>query len=123
MYNCIQSSGWLPDAADRGRLYTVKLKLLDPRILLISDSRILFEQDTMQRNINCSYLRFFTYIIICILRPVSVGKTYRHLRFGGIASGARVICQQHNVLVSQTPHIFDSIVVKANHSDLPLFPY
>ena len=115
MYNRIQSHLKRHYAADRCRLYAVQLKLLDPRIFLISDGRILFKQDAVQRNIDCPYLRFFPEIIIRILRSVSVGKTYRHLRLGGIASGARIICQKHNVFVSQAPHIFDSIVIKANH--------
>ena len=115
MYNCIQSRRRLPYAADSSRFYSVKLELLDPWILLISDCCVLFEKDSVKRHVNSTYLRFFAKIALGKLRAVSVGKTYRHLRFGGIASGARIICQKHNVFVSQTPHIFDSIVVKANH--------
>ena len=111
MYNCIQSRRRLPYAADSSRFYSVKLELLDPWILLISDCCVLFEKDSVKRHVNSTYLRFFTKIALGKLRAVSVGKTYRHLRFGGIASGARVIGQQHNVAVAQPPHIFDSVVV------------
>ncbi len=51
MYNCIQSNRRLPYAADRGWFYAVKLELLDPRILLISDRCIFFEQHTVNRYI------------------------------------------------------------------------
>ncbi len=56
MYNCIQSHRWLPDAAYIGRLYTIKLKFLDPGIFLVSDGCIFFEQHTVNWHINCSDL-------------------------------------------------------------------
>ena len=116
MYNRIQSHLKRHYAADRCRLYAVQLKLLDPRIFLISDGRILFKQDAVQRNIDCPYLRFFPEIIIRILRSVSVGKTYRHLRPGGIASGARVVSQKNYVSVTETGHVFDCAVAESDHS-------
>ena len=100
MYNCIHLRRWLPDAAYCCRFYTIKLESLYPRVFLISDGCILFEQHTVKRHINSSYLRFFAQIALGKLRSVSVSKTYRHLRPGGITSGAGVICQQHDVSVT-----------------------
>ena len=115
MYNCIQSRRRLPYAADSSRFYSVKLELLDPWILLISDCCVFFEKDSVKRHVNSTYLRFFAKISLGILRAVPVGKTYRHLRFGGIASGPRVIGQQHDISASQPLHIFDSVIIKADH--------
>ena len=50
MYNCIQSRRRLPYAADSSRFYSVKLELLDPWILLISDGRILLNQHAVHRH-------------------------------------------------------------------------
>ena len=116
MYNCIRSRRRLPDTADRSRFYAVKLKLLYPGIFFIPYSSAFFYQHSVKRHINSSYLRFFTKIVCSKLRTVSVGKAYRHLRFGGIASGTRVISQKHDVLVSEHCHICDSIVVEFYHS-------
>ena len=116
MYNCIPSRRRLPYAADRSRFYAVEFKLFHPRIFLISDSSILLDQHTVSRNVNSPYLRFLTEIALGVFRSVSVGKTYRHLRPGGIASGAGVISQQHDVLVSEHRHIFDCVVVQPYHS-------
>ena len=116
MYNCIQSHGWLPYAANRSRFYAVEFKLFHPRIFLISDGRVLLEQYTVNRHVNSAYLRFLTDVALGILRSVSVGKTYRHLRPGGIASGAGVISQQHDVLVAEHRHVFDCVVVQPYHS-------
>ena len=116
MYNCIQSRRRLPYAADRSGFYAVELELRYPRIFLISDSRILFKQHTVNRHINNSYLRFLAEIPFGIFRSVSVSKTYRHLRPGGIASGAGVISQQHDVLVAEHRHVFDCVVVQSYHS-------
>ena len=126
MYNCIQSQGRLPDAADCSRLYTVEFKLFDPWILLISYGRILFEQYSVSRHVNSSYLRFLTKIPLSVLSSVSVSKTYRHLRLGGIASGAGIIGQQNYVPVAELCHVFYSIVVESDHnftkcSSLPCF--
>ena len=126
MYNCIQSSRRLPDTAYSGRLYPIQLKFLDPRILFISDGRIFLEKHTVNRYINCSDLRFLAKIVRGILRSVSVGKTYRHLRLGGIASGARIIGQQNDVFVSEHCHICNCVVVQSYHnltklSSLPCF--
>ena len=116
MYNCIQSYRRLPDAADCSRLYTVEFKLFDPRILLISYGRVLFEQHPVSRHVNSTYLRFFTKISLSIFRSVSVGKTYRHLRPGGIASGAGIIGQQNDVFVAEHLHICNCVVVQSYHS-------
>ena len=116
MYNCIQLYRRLPDAAHGSRLYAIKFKLLYPRIYLISDGCVLLKQHPVNRHVNSPYLRFFTKIALGKLRAVPVGKTYRHLRFGGIASGPRVIGQQHDVLVSEHRHIFDCVVVQSYHS-------
>ena len=116
MYNCIQSCRRLPDAAYRSRFYPVEFKLLYPRIFLISDSRILFKQHTVNRHINNSYLRFLAEIPFGIFRSVSVSKTYRHLRPGGIASGAGIIGQQNDVFVAEHLHICNCVVVQSYHS-------
>ncbi len=116
MYNCIQSRRRLPDAADCSRLYTIKLKFLDPRIFLISDGRVFFEQHTVDRYINSSDLRFLAKIVPGIFRSVSVGKTYRHLRLGGITSGTSIVGQKHDVFVTEHFHIFDCVVVQPYHS-------
>ena len=116
MYNCIQSHRRLPDAAYSSRLYAIKLKFLYPRIFLISDGRVFLEQHTVNRHINGSYLRFLSEIIPGIFRSVSVGKTYRHLRFGGITSGTRIVGQKHDVFVTEHFHIFDCVVVQPYHS-------
>lgn len=92
MYNCIQLCLKRYNAAYRRRFYAVEFKLLYPRIFLISDSGILFENHSVKRHINRTYLRFFAIVIPGKIRAVSVGKTYRHLRLGGITSGARIIC-------------------------------
>ena len=116
MYNCIQSRRRLPYAADRSGFYAVELELRYPRIFLISDSRILFKQHTVNRHINNSYLRFLAEIPFGIFRSVSVSKTYRHLRPGGIASGAGIIGQQNDVFVSEHLHICNCVVVQSYHS-------
>ena len=116
MYNCIQSSRRLPDTAYSGRLYPIQLKFLDPRILFISDGRIFLEKHTVNRYINCSDLRFLAKIVRGILRSVSVGKTYRHLRLGGIASRTCVVSQKHDVFVSEHFHICYCVVVQPYHS-------
>ena len=67
MYNCIQSNRRLPYAANRGWFYAVKLELLDPRILLISDGRMFFKQLVVQRHVNRSDLRLLTEITLGIL--------------------------------------------------------
>ena len=116
MYNCIQSRLQRHDATHRRGLYAVKLKFLDPRILLISDRCIFFEQHTVNRHINGSYLRFLAEIIPGIFRSVSVSKTYRHLRLGGITSGAGIIGQQNDVFVAEHLHICNCVVVQSYHS-------
>ena len=116
MYNCIQSHRWLPDAAYSGRLYTIKLKFLDPGIFLISDGRVLLEQYTVNRHVNSAYLRFLTDVALGILRSVSVGKTYRHLRLGGIASGSGIIGQKNYILITEHRHICYCVVVQPYHS-------
>ena len=116
MYNCIQSCRWLPDAAYRSRFYPVEFKLLYPRIFFISDGRILLEQHTVKRHINSPYLRFLADIVPGILRSVSVGKTYRHLRLGGIASGPGIIGQQNYILITEHRHICYCVVVQPYHS-------
>ena len=116
MYNCIQSRRRLPYAADSSRFYSVKLELLDPWILLISDCCVLFEKDSVKRHVNSTYLRFFAKIALGKLRAVPVGKTYRHLRFGGITSGTRIVGQKHDVFVTEHFHIFDCVVVQPYHS-------
>ena len=116
MYNCIQSSRRLPDTAYSGRLYPIQLKFLDPRILFISDGRIFLEKHTVNRYINCSDLRFLAKIVRGILRSVSVGKTYRHLRLGGIASGPGIIGQQNYILITEHRHICYCVVVQPYHS-------
>ena len=126
MYNCIQLYRRLPYAADRGRFYSVKFKLLYPRIFLVSDGRAFFEQHTVKGHINTPYLRLLAQISLSELRPVSAGKTYRHLRPGGIASGPGIIGKKHDVFVAELPHIFDSVIVESYHnftkwSSLPCF--
>jgi len=79
MYNCIQSRRWLPDTAHCSRFYAIELKLFDPRILLISYGRVLFEQHPVNRHVNSTYLRFFAKISFGILRSIPIGKTYRYL--------------------------------------------
>ena len=116
MYNCIQSHRRLPDTADCSRLYSIEFKFFDPWIFLISYDSILFQQNSMQRHVNRPYLRLFPKIALGILRPVSVGKTYRHLRLGGITSGAGIIGQQNYVPVAELCHVFYSIVVESDHS-------
>ena len=116
MYNCIQSHRRLPYAANRSRFYAVEFKLFHPRIFLISDSSILLDQHTVSRNVNSPYLRFLTEIALGVLRSVSVGKTYRHLRPGGIASGAGIIGQQNDVFVAEHLHICNCVVVQSYHS-------
>ena len=116
MYNCIQLYRRLPDAAPGCRRYAIKFKLLYPRIYLISDGCVLLKQHPVNRHVNSPYLRFLTKITLGVIRPVSVSKTYRHLRSGGIASCAGVIGQQHDVLVSEHRHIFDCVVVQPYHS-------
>ncbi len=105
----------MQDAADCGRLYAVQFEFFDPRILLISDGWVVFEKDSVKRHVNSPYLRFFAKIAFGKLRAVSVGKTYRHLRFGGITSGTRVIGQKHDVPETQAPHIFYSIIIQPYH--------
>ena len=126
MYNCIRLRLKWYYAADRCRLYAVEFKLFDPRVLLISDGCILFQQHSVNRHINSPYLRLFTKIVSGILRTIPIGKTYRYLRLGGVASRARIICQQHNVFVSEHRHICNCVIVKSYHnltkcSSLPCF--
>ena len=116
MYNCIQLRRRLQDAAHSGRLYPIKLEFFDPRIFLISDGRVFLEQHTVNRHINCSDLRFLTKIVPGIFRSVSVGKTYRHLRFGGIASGTRVVGQKNDILVAEHIHVCYCVVVQSYHN-------
>jgi len=126
MYNCIQSCRRLPDAAYRSRFYPVEFKLLYPRIFFISDGRVLLEQHTVKRHINSPYLRFLADIVPGILRSVSVGKTYRHLRLGGIASGTCGIGQQNDIFVAEHRHVCYCVVIQPYHnftkcSSLPCF--
>ena len=126
MYNCIRLRLKWYYAADRCRLYAVEFKLFDPWVFLISYDCILFQQHPVNRHINSSYLRLFAKIVFSILRTVPIGKTYRYLRLGGIASCARVISQQHDVFVAEHRHICNCIVVKSYHnftkcSSLPCF--
>ena len=116
MYNCIRLRLKWYYAADRCRLYAVEFKLFDPGILFVSDSSSLFYQYSVSRHVNSTYLRFFTKIALSIFRSVSVGKTYRHLRLGGIASCARVICQQYDVFVAEHRHICNCVVVQSYHN-------
>ena len=116
MYNCIQSHRRLPDAAYSSRLYAIKLKFLYPRIFLISDGRVFLEQHTVNRHINGAYLRFLAEIIPGIFRSVSVSKTYRHLRLGGITSGPGIIGHKNNVFVTEHCHICYCIVIQPYHS-------
>ena len=116
MYNCIQSHRWCPDTADCRRFYTIEFKLLYPRIFLISDGRVLLEQHAVDRHVNSAYLRFLTDITLGILRSVSVGKTYRHLRLGGITSGPGIIGHKNNVFVTEHCHICYCIVIQPYHS-------
>ena len=116
MYNCIQLGRWLPNAADRRGLYPVQLKLLYPGMPLISDARVLFEKHPMQRHINSSYLRFFTQISFGELRAVFAGKTYRHLRFGGITSRAGIVGKQDDVPEAQAGHVFYCCIIEPYHS-------
>ncbi|MBR3125577.1 MAG: hypothetical protein IKF42_09230 [Mogibacterium sp.] len=67
MYNCIQSLGRLPYTTDCGRFYAIQLKLLDPRVFLIPDGRIILEQHTVSRHVNSTYLRFFAKVVFGIL--------------------------------------------------------
>ena len=116
MYNCIQSCRRLPDAAYSSRLYAIKLKFLYPRIFLISDGRVFLEQHTVNRHINGAYLRFLAEIIPGIFRSVSVSKTYRHLRLGGITSGSRVVGQKNDILVAEHIHVCYCVVVQSYHN-------
>ena len=116
MYNCIQSRRRLPYAADSSRFYSVKLELLDPWILLISDCCVFFEKDSVKRHVNSTYLRFFAKISLGILRAVPVGKTYRHLRPGGIASGTGIIGQKNYVFITEPRHICYCVIVQSYHS-------
>ena len=116
MYNCIRSCGWPPNTANCSGLYAIKLKSFYPWMFLVPDAWLLFKKHAMQRHINGSYLRFFAQITIGKLRPVPVGKTYRHLRPGGIASSAGIVGQQHDVFVTQLRHVFDSIIIEPYHS-------
>ena len=84
-------------------------------MLFVPDARVLFDGNSVDRHIDSSYLRFFTHVFLNVFGPVSVSKTYRHLRLGGIASRAGIIGQQDYVPVSEFPHVFDSVIVKAYH--------
>jgi hypothetical protein len=126
MYNCIRLRLKWYYAADRCRLYAIEFKFLYPRIFLISDGRVLLEQHTVKRHINSPYLRFLADIVPGILRSVSVGKTYRHLRLGGIASGACGIGQQNDIFVAEHRHVCYCVVIQPYHnftkcSSLPCF--
>lgn len=116
MYNCIQSHRRLPYAADRGRFYAVQLETFKPRMFFVPYTRILFDHHTVQRHVDRADLRFLTKIAFRVFRSVSVGKTYRHLRPGGIASGARVVSQKNYVSVTETGHVFDCAVAESDHS-------
>lgn len=76
---------------------------------LISDAGVLFDQHTVNRHINSTYLRFIAKIVP--VRSVPVSKTYRHLRFGGITSRAGIIGQKHYVPEPELPHVFDRVIV------------
>ena len=110
------SHGLRPYAAYCSGLDAIELKLLYPRILFVSDRRVILKQDPVKWHVNSAYLRFLTEIALSILRSVSVGKTHRHLRFGGIASGARGVGQENDIPVAEHIHVFDSIVVESYHS-------
>ena len=105
-----------PYAAYCSGLNAIELKLLYPRILFVSDRCVILEQDPVKWHVNSAYLRFLTEIALSILRSVSVGKTHRHLRFGGIASGARGVGQENDIPVAEHIHVFDSVVVESYHS-------
>lgn len=116
MYNCIQLCRRLPDTAYRSRFYAVEFKLLYPRIFFISDGRVLFEKHAVNRHVNSPYLRFLPDVALGILRSVSAGKTYRHLRLGGITSGPGIIGHKNNVFVTEHCHICYCIVIQPYHS-------
>lgn len=104
-----------PDTADRRRLYAVKLKLFYPRVFFIPDRGTFLDQHTVKRNIYRPYLRLLTYIAIRKLRPVSAGKTYRHLRLGGSASGLVIVGQKDYVPEAEHLHVFDGVIVESYH--------
>ena len=105
-----------PYAAYCSGLDAIELKLLYPRILFVSYRCVILEQDPVKGHVNSANLRFFAYIFIGIFCRIPVSKTYRHLRLGGIASGARCVGQEYDIPVSEHIHIFDSIVVESYHS-------